>query len=230
MKLNPQDKNSRIIGWTIYQSQPTYHGGSGYAHLHIMLRAKGYLTFSGIGDISFRWQTDRDQFDKPDPWYGFGIVTEARNFSEHERGVKLIARIAKGVIEATPQEIIERLEKLKAPRLVHDPREGEVIEVKDVLPVDYKRWFDDYSAYGYTHNYTSVMARDELEAKNKMTKAMVEGEFPASTERLQAWVKAGLPVKKMDTYTMFDEAPDIKPLEDLLRSPFSVKEEPVGVA
>lgn len=151
---------------------------SEYEHLYVRVfenppYVEGYIKCNTR--IEFKWQGD----SKTDHWYAGRMTVEAENYEDFDALAKLARRLMKDVaIWRGPEQLFDKLEKMRAVETVYDSRLGEQLLLDDVLPPEYASFVDDSRALGNEYATYGVLARDADEARKLIVeKATAAGNF-----------------------------------------------------
>ena len=189
----------------------------GYEHITIDLLPVKNGRSSRTPLVSFTWQSHYERGGEGcgwKPWYGFHIVLEACNSLEDlETATQLARRVLKDPERRwrdwSPEEILERLDTLKAVFVVYDCRVNDLVPASEVAPPELKAWFDDYSALGNQFCTVSALATTREQAQTLIMQELFSGGYDGI---LASFIQAGKPVRVRD-----DRAPDTTPPPQLIQ-------------
>lgn len=195
-----------------------FQSSGGYEHVAIDLLpgVSGYRSPGPL--VTFTWQSHYDAGTGEDSgwkdWYGFHIQLDSCNSLEDlEAATRLARRVLKAPEqrrrEWSPEEILERLDALKAVHVVYDCRVNRCVPASEVASPELRAWFDDHIALGNKFCTVSILAATREQAQTLIVQEL----FSCGYEKiLVAFIQAGKPVKMRD-----DHAPDTTPAQQLIQ-------------
>lgn len=173
-----------------------------YGHLGFDILLDNGYDLETVASIEFQCNENSRE------WYGPHIKMDrhVHNIEDLEAATQAIKKFAgRGVNYLSARDLAIRVRD-KFDRVVYDGRENEYVPVSELADPEFKAWRDN------TQRQCTVgcLARTEYEAKEKILKKFAEHGY---TEKLQAWLAAGQPVRSLN-----DSAPTVNPLEKMVPS------------
>lgn len=151
---------------------------------------------SNTPTLVLEWQTDEGKAEYG--WYGLHIGVEHVNSLERWNQInRIVRRLLKeesgyNSKDWTPEEILDRLEAMKAVQVVYDSRLHEYVAIDQVPEAWLKCWLDDYKLLGRPHGcMVNVLAPNEADAKGAVKAKLFE---KGCHDYLADFIKAGEPV------------------------------------
>lgn len=193
-------------------------GNAQYKHAYIEVFYQDEASLISKTKIRFAWQTDREEAGRDNPWYAVKIVLPDASPDAIKEGYRMMTRITKPLewYEVQPEDIIDRLERMKAAHMIFDERESRNMLPDDILPPQYDRYVDDYKQTGKSACTASVMAYNEIDAQQQILMQLAER---TSDKYIMAFLKAGKPVINTSKDGMTEkEAPTIKAPADYIET------------
>lgn len=174
--------------------------------------------------VEFRWQSEKYEQDQA---YGFRVEIETKNLDYLAAATKAVKRILRDLRNPTPEEIVERLGRLRpsAERVVLDNRLGGYLQPARVLPPEIHRFIDNWrDVPGHTGRgaTVAVIAHVNDSAVEKLDKALAEYAEKTcwggrrTAEYAEAWRKAGRPILDTSKYGTGWKAPTIKSISTII--------------
>jgi len=174
--------------------------------------------------VELRWQSERND---PGEAYGFRVELETKGLGYLAAATKAVERILRDMRHPSPDEVIERLERLrpKAERVVLDPRLGGYLQPARVPPPEIHRFIDNWRRVpGHQRRGATVdtIAPVGDGAVDKIDKALAgyaektvwRGKQIA--EYAEAWREAGKPILDTTAHGYGWKAPTIKAVKTII--------------
>lgn len=150
----------------IYRITKTRPDGQ-YKHLEIDIKPGGSINHDDGVQITFQADHSKNVWSE---WYGFHVELRADGPDDLKEKTA-IAKMAMAAPDTTPLGIIAHIDK-HAMRAVYDSRMSENVPVSELAPDGWKCFYNDACS-----NYYKIMARDDIDAKERFVKAMKSDEW-----------------------------------------------------
>jgi hypothetical protein len=180
-----------------------------YAHCYVTIRSQNHDEL-----VVFTWQAhelsadeDRTIGVEGEPpykegwshWYGFGMELRTSRMSHLADCYKVVKGIMRKWENWFQPSAIVMINHLIAKRNIHeatwDNRLHEYIPLAEIQDTRLSRWGEDHRALGETWLTTSVLAKDEEDARQKLTVKMAEKHHD---KLLAKFLEHGKPVRELD--------------------------------
>lgn len=175
-----------------------------YSHFYIDVFTLSYREATKGPTATFKWQRDPDS----NGWYAAHVKIEANDIYDLDKAAGLARRAGKGLLgwNCKPEDIIQRLKRMRAIEVVYDSREMRYVELGQVKPEGWYWWTDDYEAMGKPSGATyGCIAED----KDDFVSRVIVTRNGYDDDYFKRWQQAGYPSKCHDK--PFDAVPDITP-------------------
>lgn len=188
---------------------------SQYQHLEIKVWEKD--TYNPAA-VVLSWQGDAKPRTYEDPnviidfvWYGFSIKVETSSPTKFEAAMRVYKRLFRGQDEsfsASPEQILDRLERRHGVQVVHDGRVGKPVPLSERAERDLFAYAEDTDRLSWKYSREFVLAYNEEDARQKLTV-----EFAKGTESyLKEFVNQERPVRRLS-----GEYPECKSARDIVK-------------
>lgn len=176
-----------------------------YSHFYIEVFTLPYREASRGPTATFKWQRDPDS----DGWYAAHVKIEADNAANLDEATILAKRVSRKTLAwgCEPEDIIERLKKMRAVEVVYDGREMRYVELAQVKPEGWHWWTDDYEAMGKPSGATYGCI---AENKDDFVSRVIVTRNGYDNEYFERWRESGYP-SKCHRNKPFDAVPDTTP-------------------
>ncbi len=174
----------------------------------------------GSGKITVRFQVSKDYVKGG--WGDARWEISGNSLYHLDKASRVVRRVAGKVDKRRANYIeIDRMLRIleKGVQVVKDPRLNDKrVPIDEVADADLLLWYDDPEGTTSGFSYAEVLAQDEEEAKNLVTKKLADLK---KYDHLAEWLKLGAQVAQA-SYT---KAPDVTPLSELVVLPEPEPEE-----
>ncbi len=179
---------------------------SGFEHFHIEVFDN--LEANSSEFVTFTWQNDSNS----SKWYAGRVIIEAQSLNWLQAKVKTASRIIRNLEEHYDfflEEILSKLDRLKAIEVTYDGRQSKYVPLNEVPGPHLQRWMDDQNIMDAPYIKYSALAADREEAQKLILQQAVEN---GDHKWIAKFAQKGCPV-----WSSRDKTPETTPAREKAR-------------